>query len=128
VLSQLKGERIKGSVDEQYQVYSEMIRKYTQKDTDRYLPDAETMLCCIRYTHLYLRCKDMPVSINGKIYYRTVEVCRMVGISRNTLLRWLKGGTFGEPEYRDWRGWRLITEGQVARMKAKTEQIIIRQD
>lgn len=69
----------------------------------------------------------MPVSINGRTYYRTIEVCRMVGVSRNTLFRWLENGIIDEPEYRDWRGWRLITEAQVAQMKAKAEQIVIRQ-
>ena len=68
----------------------------------------------------------MPVSINGRTYYRTIEVCRMVGISRNTLFRWLEGGISSEPEYRDWRGWRLITEAQVAQMRARVEQIAIR--
>ena len=66
----------------------------------------------------------MPVIIDGRTYYRTSEVCRMVGISRNTLFRWLKEGNFGEPEYRDWRGWRLITEAQIDRIKAKTNEVI----
>lgn len=35
----------------------------------------------------------MPVTINSQTYYRTTEVCRMVGISRNTLFRWLKEGS-----------------------------------
>ena len=34
----------------------------------------------------------MPVVINNQTYYRTAEVCRIVGISRNTLFRWLKEG------------------------------------
>ena len=65
----------------------------------------------------------MPIIMDGQTYYRTAEVCRMVGISRNTLLRWLKEGIFSEVEYRDWRGWRLFTEVQIDRMKAKTNQI-----
>jgi len=36
----------------------------------------------------------MPVAIKDKTYYRTAEVYRMVGISRNTVYRWPKeGGT-----------------------------------
>ena len=66
----------------------------------------------------------MPVTINGQTYYRTTEVCRKVGISRNTLYRWLKEGVFSEPEYRDWRGWRLFTKAQIDRLKAKISQII----
>jgi predicted site-specific integrase-resolvase len=66
----------------------------------------------------------MPVIIDGQTYYRTVEVCRMVGISRNTLFRWLKRGILSEPEYRDWRAWRLFTEVQVTALRAKTTQLI----
>ena len=47
----------------------------------------------------------------------------MVGISRNTLFRWLKDGVFEGVEHRDWRGWRLFTEEQINKMKAKTCQI-----
>lgn len=65
----------------------------------------------------------MPVSLNGQTYYRTNEVCRMVGISRNTLFRWLKEGSVTEFEHRDYRGWRLFTQAQVDAMKKKTSQI-----
>jgi len=66
----------------------------------------------------------MPIVINDETYYRTTEVCRMVGISRNTLFRWLKEGIVTDVEYRDWRGWRLFTEAQVETIKAKTNHII----
>jgi DNA-binding transcriptional MerR regulator len=66
----------------------------------------------------------MSVMIDGQTYYRTVEVCRMIGISRNTLFRWLKRGILNEPEYRDWRAWRLFTEAQVNVLKAKTTQVV----
>ncbi len=49
----------------------------------------------------------MPVNIKGNIHYRTSEVYKKVGISRSTLMRWLKSGTIKEP-YRDRRGWRLF--------------------
>lgn len=65
----------------------------------------------------------MPVVINNETYYRTTEVCRMVGISKNSLFRWLKEGIFTDIEYRDWRGWRLFTEVQVETIKAKTSQV-----
>lgn len=42
----------------------------------------------------------MPVVINNQTYYRTAEVCRIVGISRNTLFRWLKEGVFSDAEGR----------------------------
>ena len=66
----------------------------------------------------------MPVIINGQTYYRTAEVCRMVGMSRNTLFRWLREGVFREAEHRDRRGWRLFTEDEVDGLKAEVSQII----
>jgi transposase-like protein len=65
----------------------------------------------------------MPVSINGQTYYRTVEVCRTVGISRTTLFRWLKGGIFSEAGHRDRRGWRLFTKDEMDRLKEEVNHI-----
>jgi predicted site-specific integrase-resolvase len=65
----------------------------------------------------------MPVVINDQTYYRTAEVCRMVGISRNTLFRWLKEGIFSDVEYRDWRGWRLFTVAQVETIRTQTNHV-----
>ena len=65
----------------------------------------------------------MAVTINGQTYYRTNEVCQIVGISKNTLFRWLKEGIFGEPEHRDRRGWRLFTEHDINSLKAEANQI-----
>jgi predicted site-specific integrase-resolvase len=65
----------------------------------------------------------MPVVINDQTYYRTAEVCRAVGISRNTLFRWLKEGIFSDVEYRDWRGWRLFTPDQMDIMRVRTSQV-----
>ena len=65
----------------------------------------------------------MPVIINDETYYRTAEVCRMTGISRNTLFRWLKDGIFSDVEYRDWRGWRLFTPAQLETIRTKTSYV-----
>jgi len=65
----------------------------------------------------------MPVAINGQTYYRTAEVCQTVGISRNTLFRWLKAGILKEPELRDRREWRLFTEAQVDQLKQEATRI-----
>lgn len=67
----------------------------------------------------------MPFSINDKTYYRTAEVCRMVGISRSTLFRWLKEGIVSDVEYRDWRGWRLFTSDQIERIRTKTNHVTV---
>jgi predicted site-specific integrase-resolvase len=65
----------------------------------------------------------MTVTVDGQTYYRTAEVCRIVGISRATLFRWLKDGTFMEAEHRDRRGWRLFTEDEIDRLKAEANRI-----
>jgi hypothetical protein len=65
----------------------------------------------------------MSMEIDGVTYYRTAEVCRIIGISRNTLFRWMKDGKFGDREYRDWRGWRLFTIDQLNGIKAETNRI-----
>lgn len=66
----------------------------------------------------------MPVVINNQTYYRTAEVCRIVGISRDTLFRWLKEGVFSDVEYRDWRDWRLFTAAQLETVRTKTNHVI----
>jgi excisionase family DNA binding protein len=65
----------------------------------------------------------MPVTINGLAYYRTAEVCRMIGISRTTLFRWLKQGVLGEAEHRDRRGWRLFTEEEIDSLKVEVNKV-----
>ena len=65
----------------------------------------------------------MPIVINDQTYYRTAEVCRMIGISRNTLFRWLKEEIVSDVEYRDWRGWRLFTPAQVDTIRMKTSHV-----
>jgi transposase-like protein len=66
---------------------------------------------------------DMTVIVDGQIYYRTAEVCRIVGISRATLFRWLKEDIFKEAKHRDRRGWRLFTEEEVERLKAEANRV-----
>ena len=65
----------------------------------------------------------MPVTINGQTYYRTVEVCRTVGISRATLFRWLKQGILSKSECRDRRGWRLFTRDEIDGLNKEVNQI-----
>ena len=65
----------------------------------------------------------MSVTVDGQTYYRTAEVCRLVGISRTTLFRWLKDGIFEEAQHRDRRGWRLFTEDELDKLKTEANQI-----
>jgi len=67
----------------------------------------------------------MPLVMNRQTYYRTAEVCRMVGISRNTLFRWLKRGLLGECERRDRNGWRLFTEDEIDSLRGETSRVTI---
>jgi len=63
----------------------------------------------------------MPVSIKGEKYYRTSEACKITGIGRSTLLRWLRHNTIKDASHRDRRGWRLFTEADIERIKAEAE-------
>ncbi len=65
----------------------------------------------------------MPVTINGQTYYRTAEVYRMIGISRNTLYRWLQKDIVGEAEHRDSRGWRLFTQDEIDTLESAINRI-----
>ncbi|MFU8796193.1 MAG: MerR family transcriptional regulator [Dehalococcoidia bacterium] len=65
----------------------------------------------------------MPVVVNDQTYYRTAEVCRIAGISRSTLFRWLREGIVSDIAFRDWRGWRLFTTDQVEAIRMKTNYV-----
>ncbi len=66
----------------------------------------------------------MPVKTNGKTYYRSAEVYRTIGISRNTLFRWLHNGVGGIGERRDRRGWRLFSEAEVESLRVEANRVI----
>ena len=57
----------------------------------------------------------MSLVINGQTYYRTVEAFRMIGVSRNTLYRWLQKGILNGVE--DSRGWRLFTQEEIEELR-----------
>ena len=65
----------------------------------------------------------MPVSIGNRRFYRTSEVCRQAGISRSTLLRWLKEGCLDISDCRDRRSWRLFTEDDVKKLVSEANRI-----
>ena len=65
----------------------------------------------------------MAIKVNGQTYFRTADVCRLVGISRTTLFRWLNEGMLSDTVSRDRRGWRLFTEGEVNTLKTEAERI-----
>jgi predicted site-specific integrase-resolvase len=65
----------------------------------------------------------MSVNMRGQTYYRTAEVCVIAGISRSTLLRWLRKGILEDVSHRDRRGWRLFTESDVSRITDESHKI-----
>jgi predicted site-specific integrase-resolvase len=65
----------------------------------------------------------MPVKINGRMYYRTAEVCQIVGIGKSTLFRWIRQSIIKDAEYRDRKGWRLFTESELVSLKSETNKI-----
>lgn len=65
----------------------------------------------------------MSVTIRGQTYCRTTEVCRMIGISRSTLVRWLEKGVLEDASYRDVRGWRLFTEADIKRIEEAVNKV-----
>lgn len=70
----------------------------------------------------------MPVILDGQTYYRAKETCHILGISKNTLFRWVKKGMLGVEEYRDWRGWRLFDQNQIDTLKTVTQKITIHKE
>jgi len=65
----------------------------------------------------------MPITIGHETYYRTREVCQMVGISRSTLLRWLSDGILEDASHRDRRGWRLFTKADIKRIEDEANKV-----
>ena len=65
----------------------------------------------------------MPVKLRGQTYYRTAETCRMIGISRSTLVRWLARGILKDASHRDIRGWRLFTKDDVREIEEVANKV-----
>jgi excisionase family DNA binding protein len=65
----------------------------------------------------------MPVKIDGRTYYRTAEVCQIVGIGKSTLFRWIRQNVINDAEYRDRKGWRLFAEDELHNLEAETKRI-----
>jgi predicted site-specific integrase-resolvase len=49
--------------------------------------------------------------------FSTIEAANCIGVSKNTLLRWLDEGLIDDVQ-RDWRGWRVWTQRDIERIKA----------
>jgi len=60
---------------------------------------------------------------NPKNMFYTSEAAKIAGISKATLLRWLKEGKIPESA-RDIRGWRVFTQNEVNHIKEYANTII----
>jgi excisionase family DNA binding protein len=65
----------------------------------------------------------MVIKLNKQRYYRTSEVCRLTGISRATLLRWISDGIIKDALRRDRRGWRLFTEAEIKEVEEEVNHV-----
>lgn len=65
----------------------------------------------------------MPVTIDGRTYYRTAEVCQIVGIGKSTLFRWIRQNVVNDAEYRDRKGWRLFGEDELRSLEAEAKRM-----
>jgi hypothetical protein len=55
----------------------------------------------------------MPTPVNGQTYYSAHEAALAAGISKPTLLRWIKSRRVNDAEKRDRNGWRLFAASEV---------------
>ena len=65
----------------------------------------------------------MPLELNGQTFYNTREACRLAGANRDTFLRWVRQRKFTDVEHRDRNGWRLFTDDDIRRLKARVNHI-----
>ena len=55
----------------------------------------------------------MPTAVSGRTYYTAQEAAVEAGISKPTLLRWIKTKRVKDSARRDRNGWRLFSEAEV---------------
>ena len=65
----------------------------------------------------------MTIVINHKTYYMITEACSIAGMSRNTLLRWIREGRFSDAGIRNRNGWRLFTRDEIKRLKVEANRL-----
>jgi predicted site-specific integrase-resolvase len=65
----------------------------------------------------------MPGAINSETYYRAAETDRVVGVRKDTLLRWLRKGKVTDIEHKDNRGWSSLNQAEVEAIKNNSTEI-----
>ena len=67
----------------------------------------------------------MPLKLDGQTFYNTKEACRLAGTNRDTFMRWVRQRKFTDVEHRDRNGWRLFTDDDIQRLKARANHVEI---
>jgi len=65
----------------------------------------------------------MPEKLNGQTFWKTAEACALAGTNRNTYLRWVRQGVFTDVSLRDRNDWRLFTEEDIRRLRARVQGV-----
>ena len=65
----------------------------------------------------------MPLKLDGQTFYNTKEACRLAGANRDTFMRWVRQKKITDVEYRDRNGWRLFTDDDIQRLKARVNHV-----
>ena len=63
-----------------------------------------------------------PEATGSGALYTTAEAAARIGVSKNTLLRWISDGRLGDVA-RDWRNWRVWNATDIARAQAVRQQL-----
>lgn len=63
-----------------------------------------------------------PEATGSGALYTTAEAAARIGVSKNTLLRWLSDGRLGDVA-RDWRNWRVWNAADIARAETVRQQL-----
>jgi DNA-binding transcriptional MerR regulator len=59
----------------------------------------------------------MPKTMKGLSHYSAQETAKAAGISKVTLLRWIRKGVVKDARKRDRNNWRWFTEAEVTQIK-----------
>lgn len=74
-------------------------------------------LTMLNYTQPRLTGLTMHTAANDRIYYTAQEAAVKAGISKPTLLRWIKTKRVRDSAKRDRNGWRLFSEAEIAAIR-----------
>ena len=66
----------------------------------------------------------MPVTIDGKTFFRIGEALREASVGRATFFRWVQQGQIPDTEFRDRNGRRVFTEEEVDRLKRFAHKLV----